>query len=268
MSNEYTQYTPEELEQKFLELALKKAEPEKTPEEKAYWAKVHAAQSLTQELKAISFLQRPRRKSAQVMPLDEAKKLVYQIACTMLEQQGKGVKAWIVEPINAPKILQVVKWFISDPSCEYDLNKGLYVFGDVGKGKTFLLSVMSAFAECAGIESRKFAIKSAADIADTVLFGEDRISRDTEMSKYGGGHLCFDDLGQEQAGKRFGNDIDVMERILSKRYDRMTRGYLITHATSNITPKFLEERYGSRISDRANEMFNFVLLQGESKRKK
>jgi hypothetical protein len=64
-----------------------------------------------------------------------------------------------------------------------------------------------------------------------------------------------------------------MSPILSHRYDLYTLNGTITHATSNLKltssdpdETTIETRYGTRIKDRMKTMFNFILLDGDSRR--
>ena len=60
----------------------------------------------------------------------------------------------------------------------------------------------------------------------------------------------------------FGNMITPIADILEYRYQEM----LPTYITSNLTPKQLLEKYGKRVVDRFNEMFEVIVLTNGSYR--
>lgn len=208
-------------------------------------------------------IHRPQKELNQVLSYDDAKVIVWEIGKGILEQSGKK---WMVDKHSKPVIENIIRYFICDPAGEYDLSKGLYLFGDVGRGKTFLMRVMQVFCQAVPIEKRKFKTANCADIVDELLFLKDNAGL---MDKYVNNDTwLFDDMGNEPgAVKSYGNEILPMERILIQRYVKFVNGFCITHVTSNDTPEELEAKYGTRLADRATEMFNFIFLQGESKRK-
>lgn len=211
---------------------------------------------------ASRMIARPQKLWPQSMDYETARKIVWAI-CT--DKARVLQKDFIVDAANRAVIQNLIRYFINDPACEWNLNKGLFIFGDVGRGKTFLFQVMQVFAAAARLEHRNFGFQICSDIVDEVLtVGESAMARHFRGQR----DVCFDDLGQEPAViKRYGNDLSVMERILTKRYSAYVAGKCITHITSNLTPDEVLERYGSRVSDRLREMMNYVVLPGPSRRK-
>lgn len=213
--------------------------------------------------RALKLIARPQNQLPQIMQYDDAKFIVWKIGNSILEQSGKK---WQVDEHSKPVIENLIKYFINDPSGVHDLSKGLYLFGDVGRGKTFLFRVMQVFCQAVPIPKRQFKTINCADIVDEMLFAKN--NSETLARFVNNETWCFDDLGNEPgAVKSYGNEIQTMERILIQRYVKFVNGFCITHVTSNDTPEELEAKYGTRLSDRATEMFNFIFLQGESKRK-
>lgn len=210
--------------------------------------------------KAWNLVNRPQKQIEQVMDYEEARKLVYYITKQRLAQLGR-------EPVftdEDKEIYQgVVKYFIGDPSGPHDLNKGIFLFGAPGPGKSFLMETMRIFCNAANIEKRKFKIAVCHNIYDDVQASGDISS----INNYFTGAYCFDDLGDEpNLLKSYGNDLFVMQRILAERYRRGVIGSSQTHVTSNLTEEEIEAHYGTRIYDRCKEMFNMVYYGGPSKR--
>lgn len=211
--------------------------------------------------KVDQLVKRPQKHTPHVMLYDDAKVIVWRICQLLSAQQNRKFE---VDDDNKAIMQNITRYFIGDPACDWNLSKGLLLMGDVGLGKSYIMKVVRTFAEVAGIESRQFRLLVCSDIAD-------RVSEEGSgaMSEYFTGmDICFDDFGQEQpAISRYGNQISVMERILTKRYNSQVNGRCITHLTTNLTPEEIEERYGTRLIDRFSEMFNFVFMTGESRRK-
>lgn len=211
--------------------------------------------------KLYAALVRPEKDMFQVMEYETAKKIFWRACQVRMQQMGKN---FIVDDHNRGFIQELVKYMIGDQTCELDLKKGLCLVGPVGIGKTMLLQVAMIFARAAKIESRQFFFHQCTDLHDEVQDKE----KTSCLQRYYQGDRCFDDLGDEPISlKHYGNEIIVMSRVLTERYKNFVNGKCITHITTNLLPEEIEDRYGTRIFDRFNEMFNWVFLDGPSKRK-
>lgn len=155
---------------------------------------------------------------------------------------------------------------------KWSLNKGLLVFGNIGCGKTTLMRLFGRNKRCcydyvkcsdvAGLfeQDGQMAIDALSDnrqdVRGPMNFFQDYWGR------------CFDDLGTEDVKVHYGNRRNVMADIISTRYHNMGRvPKHSTHITTNLTEAEIEQRYGSRVSDRLREMFNLINLPGGSRRK-
>lgn len=144
--------------------------------------------------------------------------------------------------------------------------KPTLLIGEYGCGKTFLLkTVFKYFREC-----RKYGVKmvNVRDICyDYQRGGAELVQqyfRYGEPGSYGYHPICLDDIGTEPPLiNYFGTQDDVISNILYLRYE----GKGQTYASTNLTPKMLEKRYGSRLYDRFKEMFEVVVMDGKSRRK-
>lgn len=161
-----------------------------------------------------------------------------------------------------------------------DPDKGLWLWGDIGTGKTTLLRIIRDY--CALVrpcdsDGRQygFRITNAVDVGyrfsskgyDGI---KEYIGRETEMyigqSNFNTNlsREAFDELGSEpRIMQHYGSVLNVFQYILQMRYDRRGRGN-ITHVTTNLSPKQITEYYEARIYDRCKEMFNFVELRGKT----
>jgi len=194
--------------------------------------------------------------------------------------------AWLKgEPLQLdrsekPIIQNMIRWAIQSPDCEWNLKKGIYLFGRTGTGKSMFMSALSYVTEAARLPTQ-FRIAKTALIAKTIqdaAYAEEGQARRlaADLQSLYTGSWCFDDLGEDNEPvkvKIWGNDTPIMSPILSHRYDLFTLQGTITHATSNLDltstdpeENTIETRYGTRIKDRLKTMFNIVLLDGESRR--
>jgi hypothetical protein len=78
--------------------------------------------------------------------------------------------------------------------------------------------------------------------------------------------VCFSDIGTEDIKNNFGNKTNVMADIIFNRYKNNVVGDL-THAETNLSANQIEEFYGQRIRSRFSEMFNWIVITGEDRRK-
>lgn len=165
--------------------------------------------------------------------------IIYKLSC------------YAIQDANASKKLNI------------DTNKGILLSGSVGCGKTSLMKLIRHIAP----NKTKYNIIPCRN----TVFSFNHIGYKT-IEDYGNQHhFCFDDLGVEPTGRHFGKDCNVMGEILLSRYDLFvktchtehSRG-VITHATTNLNAKELEERYGNRVRSRMREMFNLIAFTKDS----
>lgn len=80
--------------------------------------------------------------------------------------------------------------------------------------------------------------------------------------------ICFGDLGYEIQKNHWGTKSDVMLDVISAIYSKnqFAGDFSNFHYTSNLYGAEMEERYDSRVRDRLAEMFNMIILPGESRR--
>ena len=164
--------------------------------------------------------------------------------------------------------------FINDESTQRNVSKaakwltgdykvGLILYGGVGNGKTTLarsicelISILFQKDEWTG----KGVVKiSALELSKMIIDDPGRYKKikETEL-------LFIDDIGTEPANvKSWGNECSPLTELIYFRYDKQ----LFTLATSNLNDAELKDRYGLRISDRFNEMFERVFFSSSSYRK-
>lgn len=208
--------------------------------------------------------------------LDECMELVERIGQTFYE-------GFVIDDRNRFVFENIVLWMIASPEAKAhdddgheipaDLNKGLYIAGRTGTGKSLLLSIFSVFAKMLFIQYEANTKKCNMDFqfyrSDLIC---DDYAREGDLQKFKQMPiLCIEDLGAEEPETLFmGNRRNALRSILEARADKRS---LLTFATSNLSMRRLatfndgRERYGDRVQSRAYEMFNYYVLGGKDRRK-
>lgn len=177
---------------------------------------------------------------------------------------------WIWKPEFSKQFNAVTAWIAGIPrlgnSQEIDPQRGLWLMGNMGTGKSTLMRAIAHF--CAVYSDprspnlpRHMYWRHAKDIASGY---EERGAAYLT-------HLCenidtliIDDLGTEPAATlRYGNALNVVEEILSRRYDKRK----MTMVTTNLKMEEIRKNYRDRIFDRVRESFNVLEFLGTSHRK-
>ncbi len=160
-------------------------------------------------------------------------------------------------------------YFLKDelaaPELELDLRKGLLVTGPVGCGKTSLMNLMRFLVP----SNQSFRIRSAREIAMAYsIHGYEVLMQYTRQSfnQFSRAPVtwCFDDLGTEPMVMYYGNDCNTMAQILLSRYDHYIYDGMLTHITTNLTSKEIENKYGYRVRSRIRELCNLISFTQDS----
>jgi hypothetical protein len=140
-------------------------------------------------------------------------------------------------------------------------------------GKTALFRTLSKFTFKNQLPNRFHILKTATLIKEVLDDNKkDAIDKATYSIQ------MIDDLGEESGLCEWYNGsnkgVNLVKRVLDRRYEKFKASGLITHISSNLKPgknelgdDELERLYGERLTSRFKEMFNVVFYQGGDKRK-
>ena len=159
----------------------------------------------------------------------------------------------------------------------WSLNKGLLIVGSVGSGKTKLMELFAVN------KRQNFEVINANEITHDFAVKNDNAGFEL-IKRFSGMHtsarvkhednlwqekvgLCIDDIGTEEEKNYYGNKSNVIAEILLGRYANKSLAPHMTHGTTNLSRKGVEEKYGVRVWSRMQEMFNIVQLSGNDRRK-
>ena len=156
---------------------------------------------------------------------------------------------------NSELFVELCKYFTDTP-CKFNPDKGLFIFGRTGTGKSTLMKLFSINQKCSyRIVNCKVVsdeLLNAGNNFDEVLKSYSKPYCGTIKNDFGNsGQMgtCFDDLGTEDIINSFGNKRSVMTDILLRCYDSyLMKG--IIHITTNNTKEMILENYGDRFVSR------------------
>lgn len=139
------------------------------------------------------------------------------------------------------------------------LKKGLLLIGGYGVGKS---TIINAFQRVK-FPDRKFKCKTCPSLAENWDYSDRQYFID---------NWFFDEFGHEAESKYAKKDaLPVMAKILEQRYNlrhfhqNSSTGFTIL--STNLSMDEITEKYGNRLADRIHDMFNIILVHGESFRK-
>lgn len=231
--------------------------PEQEVKLSAYYKKVCAADK-QKDLKT------SYRFDTNLMDVKDAKLKVWDI---MKQEANEREVKLSFDNYNKHLLDQLTKYFIRSDEFEGSLNKGIALVGDVGRGKSFLMEVFQIFTVAYELPTA-FSIVDMKHIArEANEKGATIIPNYTQLIK------SYDDVGFEEKVRHYGNQICVFTDLINIAYTKFTKTGKTCHMTSNLTNMegmeydTFEDRYGKRVNSRLKEMFNFLYLGGQDKRK-
>lgn len=169
---------------------------------------------------------------------------------------------FVVDKYNEPVIQQIYLYAINHSAFCGDLNKGMLLQGKFGCGKTILLETYSMLHN--HVVQKHFQGFPMYSFIKSVALQELIIKQ--SLSNFTKRPLIIDEFGREsKVVQNFGNVSRPISELLSLRSDIGSA----THGTTNFSQETLSSNdfYGGMIGDRLRVMFNFITLEGDSRRK-
>lgn len=171
---------------------------------------------------------------------------------------------------------------------EPSLEKGLFIIGGYGCGKTSIIKTVYKILERAEREPfialknvdgdldilKRYGLRFQYYTANEVKQNFETIPKEDEAifwSNHKGGRIYYDDMTSEELVSKFGRT-EIFKSILENRYNSGARTMLSLNyneddPTVDATLNLFGNRYGARVYDRIYEMFNIIVLTGKSLRK-
>lgn len=191
-------------------------------------------------------------------------KLVFQIA-KALEPN------YIIDDNNKEIFKQLLLYFTGNDDFNGSLKKGIMLVGDTGTGKSLIFRIFKQYTMHV-LRKNSFQLHTCIDIIDNVNVSGisylDIFSHNKQGNKPYPITCYIDDIASKnEKVKHYGTDINVIEQLLSLRYNVFEKYNKLTHVTTNLFPKQLKNVYDDRITSRMSEMFNVIELKGKDYRK-
>ncbi len=153
-----------------------------------------------------------------------------------------------------------------------DLQRGIFIAGGTGTGKTWCMDILNAYCDVEGYEvllpgrTQRTPLRWTTVRADALcaLFLRTGLISDSKRRPL----LCIQDLGSEPATTLYmGNRVEVLRSLLECRGDDMGT---LTLITSNCRPtdRDFAARYGDRVVSRLCEMCNYLEIRGSDRRQR
>lgn len=189
-----------------------------------------------------------------------------------------------IDEDNREAISAMIAWLMNQPFTAIDpitkekvpgrLDKGLYVYGGTGRGKTLAMQLLKTacrhekmpllFQHKYGTSELAWTTVRADDISEEFL-DTGNVNRWIEERS-----LFIDDLGTEPIDMMYmGNRVNVLKKVIEGRGARSDQ---FTFFSSNlplgqvngVNP--IRDRYGDRVESRIMEMCNYIYLGGDDRR--
>lgn len=186
--------------------------------------------------------------------------------------------SFVIDDDNRDIYENAIRYFAGDGECEWDLNKGIYLYGPIGVGKTLFFKIFRELANANCEFKNNFRRITISEMIDGVTrdgskyFVSSGITFDDSLPMLiredRSNHILLDDLGQSvDSVKYYGTNINIITDFIQRRYYAYTDYRLLTHITTNMVPKEIISEYGEFIASRMMEMFNIIPFKGKDKRK-
>jgi len=200
--SEYTTLTLEQLRDKMTQRQTRKTAltPDQIAANRAYAEMVFSEHARDPFRDALSELM-PRNLADVPTPEDGLSwgdyRQLYRLSLTRL-CQGREL---IIEPISISIYTALLKWSVCEKSetvwksekIDLDLTKGVYIWGNVGRGKSMAVTAMKNLLDAIKFTYRKFQEVNCRDVVRSI-----QDDKSTKVIKtYLGGQWCFHDLGYE-----------------------------------------------------------------------
>jgi DNA replication protein DnaC len=162
---------------------------------------------------------------------------------------------------NQEIITNVFHWCLRDGNGKYDPTKGLWIYGNVGTGKSILMKGIFEFI-------KKYWRRDLYDTINPRWINVPTYCGNYAMegfSVFNSIPMGLDEVGAEiTPTNHMGNKLNVVSHVIGCLYDNPSS---LPHiVTTNLTMNELKEMYGARTIDRIGHLFNPVKMCGGTRR--
>ena len=166
----------------------------------------------------------------------------------------------VFTPEQACAIKNLLKWLINDNTSELRLDKGVWLYGEVGTFKTELMQLMAKFSQQHNLSKKFQFVDWSIDYEDFIL----------DVKKYEmliRLNRCFDEfLKKTNDVKDFGNVENPNETLIELRYKYFQAFGQKSIFVSNFAPSDAKTLLSKQAYDRLRAMVSSIEMPGQSKR--
>ena len=184
---------------------------------------------------------------------------------------------YVLNSENEDFLLQVFYWFFNQKGFNGDLNKGLYIKGKVGRGKSITMLIMNVIAKWYKRSvnrnyNKVFTYYDVLEISDGYKNNEKY-----EVSE--NGINLYNDVGREGSRSEdapkyedkvfllYGQQVNIFSKLIEKEYLKFQKSGVPTIIVSNYPSEYMKAWYGVEIYSRFCQMFNVLEIKGGDWRK-
>lgn len=204
----------------------------------------------------------------QVMSYKDAKKLFAEFWTDYIPKGDN----FFVHPQNVSSVENILKWAIGDPESTIPLHKSIWLWGNVGAGKSIFATALYDLFEYLHLDPNNLKFNGKPwDFIDMNALYLDAKYDITEFKVLNTKScLILDELKEAHfLYKHYGNDIKIIGDLISGRYSLWQKANVRTLITTNLSPtsEQLLSILDDREIDRVLEMFKSIQWHGKSLRK-
>lgn len=179
---------------------------------------------------------------------------------------GQSIVGKSYKDVDPSLTQNLVKYLLRDDSFDGDLDRGILILGNNGTGKTMYMKIFLMLLTY--LHSKRTPSYSGKQIESNMRLPEDEQGRIDVQKALLSPTFFFDDLGEElDKVMVYGTYVELGKDVLTQRYEEFISKGSLTFATSNLSMKNIEDKYGYRVGSRMHEMFNVFIRKGEDMRK-
>ena len=167
-----------------------------------------------------------------------------------------------------PLLNDILHYLIKSDKTTLDTNKGIYLSGSFGFGKSDLMTALND--TCHYLFGKNYFVFQPASLCVSEYRHDQDLNYLTERKIYGVQKpisFCWDDLGMEPSSvKSYGNEINLFSTLINVRYELWKQSGLKTHFTTNLNQSEFDERYTASNRSRIGQMCNLIIVESEDQR--